>query len=63
MMRYVIFTFYFCCCQTEDDGSEDEEMEEEDMMAVDASGSESGEEVEYDTVSCYRDLHHTEGLL
>ncbi|XP_056000532.1 pre-rRNA-processing protein TSR1 homolog isoform X2 [Ostrea edulis] len=37
--------------ETEDDGSEDEEMEEEDMMAVDASGSESGEEVEYDTLT------------
>ncbi|XP_062567318.1 pre-rRNA-processing protein TSR1 homolog, partial [Saccostrea cucullata] len=37
----------------DDDESDDsdEDMEEEDMMAVDASGSESGEEVEYDTLT------------
>ncbi|XP_061187465.1 pre-rRNA-processing protein TSR1 homolog isoform X2 [Saccostrea echinata] len=39
--------------EIEDDESddEDEEIEEEDIMAVDASGSESEEEVEYDTLT------------
>lgn len=35
----------------ESDDDDDDEMEDEDMMAVDASGSDSGEEAEYDTVS------------
>ena len=34
-----------------DDDDDDDEMEDEDMMALDASGSDSGEEAEYDTVS------------
>lgn len=40
--------------QIEDDDEsddDDDEMEDEDMMALDASGSDSGEEAEYDTVS------------
>ena len=40
--------------QMEDDDEsddDDDEMEDEDMMALDASGSDSGEEAEYDTVS------------
>lgn len=38
--------------QIDDDESDDEEdMEDEDMMAMDDSGSESGDGAEFDTVS------------
>lgn len=37
--------------EDDDESDDDDEMEDEDMMAVDASGSDSGEEAEYDTVS------------